>query len=251
MRGDRQRTTNETGKRTKPVERNDEIGEGRTRGTVGRNQKLHEFEINQFKEKAKFESTEMEKLRKENEQLKKFQEDERLRRSQEVEQRSKVGCVTSPQGGTLVVRDLIDITRRMKEQLGQTLKMETAEIRTKERKCIETREIEKIEERLHDKDGVKGEHTHIEVVGDHEGELADCLVPRCEQLDSLLRERRETLFSLEADLDQVSPVELCGVEGTSAVDRCTRSLGGTEAPGTLVGTRFPSVNVPVCVCSRV
>ena len=31
---------------------------------------------------------------------------------------------------------------------------------TTEIKCIETREIEKIEERLHDKDGVKDEHTH-------------------------------------------------------------------------------------------
>ena len=27
-------------------------------------------------------------------------------------------------------------------------------------KCIETREIEKIEERLHDQEGVKDEHTH-------------------------------------------------------------------------------------------
>ena len=31
---------------------------------------------------------------------------------------------------------------------------------TTEIKCIETREIEKVEERLHDKDGVKDEHTH-------------------------------------------------------------------------------------------
>ncbi len=47
-----------------------------------------------------------------------------------MEQHNNVGCVTSPQGGTLVVRDLIDITRRMKQQLGQTLKMETVEIIT-------------------------------------------------------------------------------------------------------------------------
>ena len=72
----------------------------------------------------------MEKLRKVNEELKKFGEEERLKRSQEVEQHNEVGCVTAPQGIMLVVRDLIDITRRMKQQLGQTLKIETVEIIT-------------------------------------------------------------------------------------------------------------------------
>ena len=37
-----------------------------------RKQKRYEFEINQLEERAKLESTEMEKLRKENEQLKKL-----------------------------------------------------------------------------------------------------------------------------------------------------------------------------------
>ena len=74
---------------------------------------------------------------------------------------------------------------------------------------------------------------------------------RCEQLDSLLHERRETLCSLEADLDQVGPVELCELEGASAVDECTPSLGVMEAPGTLVVARFPSVIVPVCVVKGV
>ena len=54
-------------------------------------------------------------------------------------------------------------------QLGRALiketqiKMETAEIRNKERKCIETREMGTIEGRLHDTDGVKeteDAHTH-------------------------------------------------------------------------------------------
>ena len=71
--------------------------------------------------RAKFESTEMEKLRKDNEELKKFGEKERLKRSQEVEQHNNVGRVIAPQGVMFVVRDLIDTTRRMKEQLGQTL----------------------------------------------------------------------------------------------------------------------------------
>jgi len=70
-----------------------------------------------------------------------------------------------------------------------------------------------VEERLHDKDGVKDEHTHTEVVEGHEGELAECLVTRCEQLDSLLQERGEGVCPLEAIHDLVSSVELCGVEG--------------------------------------
>ena len=74
-------------------------------------------------------------------------------------------------------------------------------------------------------------------------------------MDSLLREQRETLCSLEADHDQVGPVELCEVEGMGAANGCTRSLGGMEAPGALVETRIPGVivpgmNVPVCVVSR-
>ena len=95
--------------------------------------KENEVEVNQLKERAKFESTEMEKLRKENEQLKKLREEERLKRSQEIEKRNDMGCVTS-QGVMLVVQDLIDTTRQMKEQLEQTLiketqiKMETWEI---------------------------------------------------------------------------------------------------------------------------
>ena len=50
--------------------------------------------------------------------------------------------------------------------------------------------------------------------------------------------------------DQVGPVELCELEGASAVDECTPSLGGMEAPEPLVVARIPSVNVPVCVVSR-
>ena len=58
------------------------------------------------------------------------------------------------------------------------------------------------------------------------------------------------LCSLEAGLDQVSSVAPREFEGTSAVDGCTRSLGGMEAPGALEvivpGMIVPSVSVPVC-----
>ena len=60
---------------------------------------------------------------------------------------------------------------------------------TTEIKCIETWEIEKVEERLHNKDGVKDEHAHTELARLNGGELADCVVTRCGQLDSLLQER--------------------------------------------------------------
>ena len=91
----------------------------------------------------------------------------------------------------------------------------------------------------------------MELARDNEGKLGECLVARYKQQDSLLQERRETLCSLEADHDQVGPVELCEVEGASAVDECTPSLGVMEAPGTLGVARLPSVNVPVCVFTSV
>ena len=74
---------------------------------------------------------------------------------------------------------------------------------------------------------------------------------RCEQLDSLLQERGEGICPLEADHDQVGPVELGELEGMSAVDGCSPSLGGMEAPEPLVVALIPSVNVPVCVVPSV
>ena len=74
---------------------------------------------------------------------------------------------------------------------------------------------------------------------------------RCKQLDSLLQERGEEICPLEADHDQVGLVGLCEVERVSAVDGCTRSLGGMEAPEPLVAVQIPSANVPVCVVTGV
>ena len=55
------------------------------------------------------------------------------------------------------------------------------------------------------------------------------------------------MCSLEADRDQVGSVVPSGVEGASAANGCTPSLGGMEAPGAREVTRIPSVIVPVCV----
>jgi len=78
----------------------------------------------------------------------------------------------------------------------------------------------------------------------------ECFLTWYKQQDSLLQERRETLCPLEADHDQVSPVELCEVEGVSAANGYTPSLGGMKTPGALVVARIPSVVVPVCVVSK-
>ena len=98
--------------------------------------------------------------------------------------------------------------------------------------------------------------THTQVVEDNGGELAEHVGTRCEQLGSLPREQRETLCPLEADHDQVGSVVPRRVEGMSAVDGCTRSLGGMETPGAVVVARVPvvivpSVSVPVCVVTSV
>uniref|UniRef100_A0A8C4Q386 Uncharacterized protein n=1 Tax=Eptatretus burgeri TaxID=7764 RepID=A0A8C4Q386_EPTBU len=86
-------------------------------------------------------------------------------------------------------------------------------------KCTETREIEG------ELDGVRDAHTRTELVEDDEGELAERVGTRCEQLDSLLQERGEGVCPLEANHDQVGSVVLCEFEGRSAANRCTPRLG--------------------------
>ena len=104
----------------------------------------------------------------------------------------------------------------------------------------ETREMTKIGERLY---GVEEEedahaHTHIQVARDNGGELAQRVETRCEQLGSLPRERGEGVCPLEADRDQAGPVVPREVEGRSAADGCTRSLGGMKTPGALEVARI-------------
>jgi len=122
---------------------------------------------------------------------------------------------------------------RHEEMMERTTK--TTEIKT------ETREIEG------ELIVVKDEHTQVEIVEDNGGELAECVVTRCEQQDSLLQERGEGICPLEADRDQVGSVAPCELEGESAVNGYTRSLGGMETLGALVVARIPSTIVPVCV----
>ena len=109
-------------------------------------------------------------------------------------------------------------------------------------------------ERLHGvevKDGVKDAHTHTQVVRDNGGELAERVGTWCEQLVVLPREKGEGVCPLEAGHGQVSSVVPREVEGVSAADGCTRSLGGVKTPGALVEVRIPGVSVPVCVVESV
>ena len=97
-------------------------------------------------------------------------------------------------------------------------------------------------------------HTHIQVARDNGGELAERVGTRCEQLGVLPREQGEGVCPLEAGHDQVDSVVPREVEGVSAADGCTRSLGGMKAPGALVEASesvVPSVSVPVCVVESV
>ena len=131
-----------------------------------------------------------------------------------------------------------------------TRHVETREIikKTTEIKTPETREMETVEERLHNKDGVKDEHTHTEVVEDHEGELGECLVTWCEQLDSLLQERGEGVCPLEADRDQVGSVVPSELEGGECCGRVHAELWGYGGPGNPCGGTIPQCDCPgVCV----
>jgi len=135
------------------------------------------------------------------------------------------------------VTEKLTKTQIIKETTKRTTK--TTEIKT------ETREIES------ELDKTTDEHTWVELRRDNGVELGECVVTRCEQQDSLLQGRGETLFPLEADRDEVGPLMPNEVERMSAVNGCTRSLGDIETPGPLVVAQVPGVVVPVCVAKCV
>ena len=125
------------------------------------------------------------------------------------------------------------------ETVTRTLKGEettsTRETRREVTELVETREVV---ERLHG-DVVGDAHTHIQVARDNGGELAERVETRCEQLGSLPREQGEGVCPLEAGHGQVSSVVPREVEGVSAADGCTQSLGGYRGPGSSCGGENP------------
>ena len=94
-------------------------------------------------------------------------------------------------------------------------------------------------------------HTHTQLARDNGGELAERMGTRCEQLGVLPRERGEGVCPLEAGHNQADSVVPREVEGRSAADGCTRSLGGMKAPGALVVARIPARVWSRCVWLRV
>ena len=89
----------------------------------------------------------------------------------------------------------------------------------------------------------KDEHTHVELVRDNEVEHGECFETRCEQQDSLLKEQREKIRSLEADRDEVSPVGPNEVERMSAVNGA-RGAWGYGNPGIACGGANPQCDCP-------
>ena len=60
---------------------------------------------------------------------------------------------------------------------------------------------------------MKEEHAHIQLVGDIGVELVECFGTQCEGRINLPQERGETVCSLEAGRDEVSPVKPLGLSG--------------------------------------
>ena len=89
------------------------------------------------------------------------------------------------------VTEKVTETVTQREKVSGVTETCTSETRRQVTELTGTREIE---ERLHGMDGVKDEHTHIELARDDEGER-ERVETQCGQLGSLPRERRETLFN--------------------------------------------------------
>ena len=97
---------------------------------------------------------------------------------------------------------------------------------------------------------IKEEQTQIEMVRDIEVEHVECFETQCEGRINLPQGQGETICSLEADLDEVSPVRLYEVERLHGAKEHMPSFGGIEAPGSLGLTQAPDVIVPKCVSER-
>ena len=85
----------------------------------------------------------------------------------------------------------------------------------------ETQELEEVDE-LYE---IKEEHTHIELVGDIGVEHVECIGTQCEGRINLPQERGETVCSLEAGRDEVSPVRPYEVEPLNDAKGYMPSLG--------------------------
>ena len=146
---------------------------------------------------------------------------------------------SAPAGEDRVSRETCRVTEKVTETVTEKRKLKNGVTETCTRKTgrqvtemTEYTETREVVERLHG-DVVKDAHTHThtEVVRDNEGELAERVGTRCEQLVVLPREQGEGVCPLEAGLGQVDSVVPHEVEEVGAADGSTQSLGGCEDPG--------------------
>ena len=79
---------------------------------------------------------------------------------------------------------------------------------------------------------IKEEHPQVEVGGTNEVEHGECFVTRFEHQVNLPQEQTEMVSSLEADRDQMGPVEPYEVERVNDANGSMQSLGGGRDPGT-------------------
>ena len=93
-----------------------------------------------------------------------------------VNEREKLNGVTETRTRHIETREVMNEVTELAET-----RRETQELK----EIPETREMGTVKERLHDEDGVKDEHTHIEVVEDNGGELAERVETQCRQLVGL------------------------------------------------------------------
>ena len=116
---------------------------------------------------------------------------------------------------------------RLVEVTEEVTVMETCTREIRHVEVTEYTETREIGERPHGGDEEKDahSHTHIQVARDNGGELTERVGTRCEQLGVLPREQGEGVCPLEAGHGQVNSVVPREVEGRSAADGCTQSLG--------------------------
>ena len=131
-----------------------------------------------------------------------------------------------------------EITVTERKKLNGVTETCTSEIMSEVTELTVTREAE---ERLHSGDAVGAAHTHTQVVEDNGGELAERVETRCRQRGS---EGGEGVCPLEADHDQVGPVELCEVGGGECCEWVHAELGGYGDPESACGGTNPQCDCP-------
>ena len=148
------------------------------------------------------------------------------------ERRVKGECGGCSHRDVEVTRD-VTLIKRENDKLGQDLEIiretQDLEIVKETWELKEVTEMQKSKEvnELHE---TKVEHTQVELGGDMEVELGECVGTQCEGQINLPQERGETVCSFVAGCDEVSPVRPYEVKWVHGANEHMPSLGGIETP---------------------